>query len=62
MRVLRVTFLAVSATLLAMLREIFDENAYRRFLLSKRMQSSADVYRSFRQRNELLKARRPKCC
>ena len=47
---------------LAALREIFDESAYRRFLERKRMVSSREAYAEFLQENELLRARRPRCC
>jgi len=47
---------------LAMLREIFDESAYRRFLERKQMVSSCKAYAEFMQENELLRARRPRCC
>jgi hypothetical protein len=53
------TFLA---TLLATLREIFDEAAYARFLRRTEMTSSAGAYAAFRQEFEEAKTRRPKCC
>ena len=46
----------------AMLREIFDEAAYDRFLLRKQMASSPTAYAAFRQEFEDAKTRRPKCC
>lgn len=46
----------------AMLREIFDEAAYDRFLLRKQMASSSTAYAAFRQEFEDAKTRRPKCC
>jgi hypothetical protein len=48
--------------LIAMLREIFDEAAYARFLTRKRMASSAEAYADFRREFEQAKVRRPKCC
>lgn len=46
----------------AMLREIFDEAAYDRFLHRKQMASSPTAYAAFRQEFEDAKMRRPKCC
>jgi hypothetical protein len=48
--------------LLAALREIFDESAYKRFLSRRELVSSRAAYAAFRQENEAAKARRPKCC
>jgi hypothetical protein len=50
------------ATALAMLREIFDEGAYSRFLRRAGMTSSAEAYAAFRRESEEAKVRRPKCC
>jgi hypothetical protein len=47
---------------MAMLREIFDEAAYERFLRRTQMASSAKSYAAFRQEFEEAKTRRPKCC
>jgi len=47
---------------LAALREIFDESAYRRFLERKRIVSSRKAYAEFLREHELLRARRPRCC
>jgi hypothetical protein len=46
----------------AIVREIFDEAAYDRFLYRKQMASSAASYAAFRQEFEEAKTRRPKCC
>lgn len=46
----------------AVLREIFDESAYQRFLLRRRMSSSVEAYAAFRREHEELKARRARCC
>lgn len=46
----------------AMVREIFDESAYSRFLERKQMVSSCKAYAQFAQEHELLRARRPRCC
>ena len=47
---------------LATLREIFDESAYRRFLERRQMVSSRKAYSEFMREHELLRARRPRCC
>ena len=47
---------------LAMLHEIFDESAYRRFLERRQMVSSRKAYAEFMREDELLRARRPRCC
>jgi hypothetical protein len=49
-------------TLLATLREIFDENAYQRFLLRTGSTDSARSYRAFQREREAITATRPKCC
>jgi len=46
----------------AVLREIFDESAYQRFLGRTRMVSSPQAYAAFRQEYEAAKSRRPRCC
>lgn len=48
--------------LLAVLREIFDEAAYERFLGRNQTISSPDAYAAFRREFEESKTRRPKCC
>jgi len=48
--------------LLATLREIFDENAYERFLCRSQIESSTKAYAAFRAEFEEAKTRRPKCC
>jgi hypothetical protein len=52
----------IGNVLLAMLREVFDESAYRRFLERKQMVSSRKAYAEFTRENELIRARRPRCC
>jgi hypothetical protein len=49
-------------TLLATLREIFDESAYTRFLARTQMKSSSAAYAAFWREREAVHARRPKCC
>ena len=46
----------------AVLREIFDESAYQRFLDRSHLQSSASAYAIFLRENEQAKSRRPRCC
>ncbi len=46
----------------AVLREIFDESAYQRFLEQRQVNSSPEAYSVFRREIELAKARRPRCC
>ncbi|MFZ0275823.1 MAG: hypothetical protein WA254_10410 [Candidatus Sulfotelmatobacter sp.] len=48
--------------LVAMLREIFDEAAYARFLNRAGMASSGEAYAAFRREFDEAKMRRPKCC
>ena len=48
--------------LLSVLREIFDEAAYARFLQHEGRTSSSESYAAFRQQSEEAKMRRPKCC
>ena len=49
-------------TVNAVLREIFDESAYERFLASKGMVSSSAAYGEFIHETEHARARRPRCC
>jgi len=48
--------------LLATLREIFDENAYKRFLVRTGNVASRNSYREFQREREAGMATRPKCC
>jgi hypothetical protein len=52
----------LAATLMATLREIFDESAYKRFLSRNQRSSSSRAYAAFLREQENAKARRPKCC
>jgi hypothetical protein len=47
---------------LAMLREIFDEAAYARFLQRNQMSSSPHAYDSFLREREAATTRRIRCC
>ena len=49
-------------TLLAILREVFDESAYARFLARHQIESSRTAYAAFLRENDTAKARRPRCC
>jgi hypothetical protein len=48
--------------LLAILREIFDEAAYERFLRRAQIESSSAAYAAFCRERESIHERRPKCC
>lgn len=48
--------------LLATLREIFDENAYQRFLQRTHQVASVQSYRDFQREREIGLATRPRCC
>jgi len=58
----RVSLRAVLGLIVAVLREIFDESAYQRFLDRGRLESSPSAYAIFRRENEQAKSRRPRCC
>jgi hypothetical protein len=48
--------------LLSMLREIFDESAYTRFLLRANMASTPAAYAAFWREREATQSRRERCC
>ena len=48
--------------IVAVLREIFDESAYERFLARHQLTSSAAAYSSFCRERDFSRARRPRCC
>lgn len=48
--------------LLATLREIFDENAYQRFLVRTGSAASVQSYREFQSERESAMATKPRCC
>lgn len=54
--------LKVSRILLAMLREIFDEAPYARYLKRTNVLSSPAAYAAFCRERESARSRRPKCC
>jgi hypothetical protein len=52
----------ITATIVAILREVFDESAYSRFLARHGLVSGVDAYAKFQREQENINARRPKCC
>ncbi len=46
----------------AVMREIFDENAYERFLVRSGQCRSVDSYREFIREGEAAMSRKPRCC
>ena len=44
------------------LREIFDESAYERFLTRRGLASSSAAYSEFLKENDVRRGRRPRCC
>jgi len=50
------------ALFVATLREVFDENAYTRFLELHQLQPSRQSYAEFLHDNALRRERRPRCC
>jgi hypothetical protein len=55
-------FVSAVRILRSILREIFDEAAYERFLRRTQMASSPGAYAAFRREFDEAKTRRPKCC
>ena len=56
------TLRAAARILIATLREIFDENAYTRYLARNRTSTSRESYAAFLRENEAARERRPRCC
>lgn len=54
--------MSVLRVIAAVLREIFDEAAYARFLERAGMVSSSAAYAAFCEEREKSCARRPRCC
>jgi hypothetical protein len=54
--------LRAGSVLVSVLREIFDESAYARFLDRTKRASSREAYAAFCREGEVAKARRPRCC
>jgi hypothetical protein len=59
---MRNRFRAFFRAVLAVLREIFDESAYARFLSRRGVASSVASYAEFLHETEHTRARRPRCC
>ncbi len=55
-------FRRFARTLAAALREIFDENAYARFLARHRMMNTREAYALYLRESNLTRERRPRCC
>lgn len=51
-----------ASILWSMLREIFDESAYTRFLLRTNMASTPAAYAAFWREREAIQSRRARCC
>jgi len=51
-----------SSVLMTILREIFDEAAYGRFLSRTQSASSTQAYAAFTRERESIQNRRPRCC
>jgi hypothetical protein len=52
----------IMQTLKAVLREIFDESAYDRFLLRTQASRSAASYRAFTCERDAAMVKKPRCC
>ena len=57
-----ITFKSFSIQLAEIIREIFDESAYLRFLKRKQAVRSRESYAEFLRENEAAKARIQRCC
>lgn len=51
-----------ASTVLAVLREIFDENGYQRFLARTGSVASVESYQRFMKEHEAGLAQKPRCC
>jgi hypothetical protein len=52
----------VATLVLRVVREIFDEAAYARFLQRQGLRESRDSYAAFLEEQQMTKGRRVKCC
>jgi len=52
----------IGITALAALREIFDENAYARYLEREQVGASRESYQAFQQEMVCRRERRARCC
>ncbi len=48
--------------LMQAMREIFDENAYARFLAYHRLDNTREAYASYLRESKTTRERRPRCC
>ena|SRR5438270_7778902 len=55
-------FKKIMRTMLAALREIFDESAYDRFLLRTQASRSTASYREFTRERDAAMLKKPRCC
>jgi len=55
-------FRSAGSVLMTVLREIFDEAAYARFLSRTQRASSTQAYAAFTRERESVQNRRPRCC
>ena len=53
---------AIAGLLISVLREIFDEGAYARFLQRNGMSESRSSYAGFEREQQAVQERRVKCC
>jgi hypothetical protein len=54
--------LDVGRTLRSVLREIFDESAYARYLARRQVPTSPQAYADFLRETQAHRERRPRCC
>ena len=59
---LHIRMLNAFSTLHAMIREIFDESAYDRFLRRTNAQRSVASYRDFTRERDATMLKKPRCC
>jgi len=50
------------ALFVGVLQEIFDESAYRRFLVRAGRKSSREAYADFLREGQAVRERKPRCC
>ena len=50
------------SVIVSILREVFDESAYARFLERRQLRTSRDAYAQFLSESRQQRERRPRCC
>lgn len=60
--IFRLVFGRMPDLLGSVLREIFDEAAYQRFLERQQLPTSPQAYAEFLRETDATRARRPRCC